>query len=325
MSALKRCGKELVMSLKVSVLMVTYNHRQFIAEALESALNQKTSFEYEIVIGEDNSTDGTKEIVADYARRYPEKIRALLATRNRGMHENFFGTWKACKGQYIAVLEGDDFWTSELKLQRQVEFLDRHVEHSLCFHKVTMIHHDGSKSIFPCSAKARSTVEELLVENFIPTASVVARNGVIAEPPPWVYQLSMSDWPWWVLHGLCGTLGFMDEDMAVYRMHSGGLWSRLSRSEQIQRRIAFYRAVDKALGPRFHVTIANQLYEQFWELAGERWEAKEYTQARHHAVNCLRTLPFRYQAKRNCFLLAKVLWPAAYRAARRAWHKYPLH
>lgn len=108
--------------MKVSVLMITYNHEKFIAQAIDSILMQQVNFDYEIVIGEDCSTDGTRAIVIQYQKEYPDKIRLLLPEENLGMHKNFVQTFRACQGEYIALLEGDDYWTSPRKLQKQVDF-----------------------------------------------------------------------------------------------------------------------------------------------------------------------------------------------------------
>ena len=125
--------------MKVSVLTITYNHEKYIAQAIESVLIQEVNFDYELVIGEDCSTDKTREIVIDYQRKYPHKIRLLLNEKNLGMHRNFAQTYHACRGQYIAVLEGDDFWTSPHKLQKQVDFLDNNPDFAICFHNMQVI------------------------------------------------------------------------------------------------------------------------------------------------------------------------------------------
>ncbi len=107
--------------IKVSVCMVTYNHARYIAQAVESVLAQRTDFPIEIVVGEDCSTDGTRGILVDLARRNSQTIRLRLAEYNQGGSSNFFGTLAACRGQYVAMLEGDDFWSSPDKLQKQVD------------------------------------------------------------------------------------------------------------------------------------------------------------------------------------------------------------
>ncbi len=172
--------------MKVSVLMLAYNHERFIAQALDSAVNQDVDFEYEIVIGEDCSTDGTRGIVKRYGERYPEKVRLLLPERNLGPRENFRQVLELCRGEYIAILEGDDYWTSPDKLQKQVDFLAANADFSICFHPV-LIHRDGmagkENQIFPENVKSVSTIEDLLEYNFIPSCSAMFRNHLMKEFP----------------------------------------------------------------------------------------------------------------------------------------------
>ena len=115
----------------VSVKMITYNHAPYIAEAIEGVLQQKTDFPFELVIGEDCSTDGTQEIVFDYQKKYPDIIRVITSNKNVGAHKNGIRTEKACRGKYIAFCEGDDYWHHPRKLQKQVDFLERHPEYGL--------------------------------------------------------------------------------------------------------------------------------------------------------------------------------------------------
>jgi glycosyltransferase involved in cell wall biosynthesis len=119
----------------VSVWLLTYNHRNYIDFAVKSALNQKTDFNYEIILGDDFSDDGTREIVKMFYCRYPDKIRLILSTKN--LWKDYgpllsLELYKECRGKYIATLEGDDFWSDNLKLQKQVDFLERNPKYSLC-------------------------------------------------------------------------------------------------------------------------------------------------------------------------------------------------
>ena len=114
--------------LKVTVLVMTYNHAGFIAQALDSVLTQRTGFHYEILISEDRSTDGTRETVISYAEKHPGRIRLLLSERN--LHSNTVVSRgiRVARGEYVALLDGDDYWVSPDKLQKQVDFLDAHPE-----------------------------------------------------------------------------------------------------------------------------------------------------------------------------------------------------
>lgn len=130
-------------SKKVSVFMITYNHEKYIAEALDSILMQKTDFDFDIVIGEDCSTDATRRIVLEYSRKYPDKIKLLLHNVNVGFISNLMYVLEACTGKYVAMCEGDDYWTDPFKLQKQVDFLEANKEYILATHGYRMVR-DGS-------------------------------------------------------------------------------------------------------------------------------------------------------------------------------------
>ena len=119
--------------LLVSVAIITYNHAPFIRQALDSVLVQQTDFIFEIVIGEDRSMDGTREIVEDYWKKYPDRINIVTAENNVGANRNVIRTLKACKGKYIALLEGDDYWSDPMKLQKQIDFFEANPNYGLCF------------------------------------------------------------------------------------------------------------------------------------------------------------------------------------------------
>ena len=223
--------------MKVSVLIVTYNHAEYIASAINSVLMQEVSFDYEIVIGEDASTDGTRAIVLEFEKEYPDKIRALLrdpvdAETDRaagvGGKGGFVKGLQACKGQYVALLDGDDYWTDPHKLQKQVDFLDSHSDFAICCHNVSMLFEDRSiepANLFPPDQKEISTIEDLFFSNVIPTCSVLFRRGLFAELPDWFYTMKIGDWPIHILNAQHGGIRYFPEAMAVYRVHQGGFWS----------------------------------------------------------------------------------------------------
>jgi len=257
---------------KVSVLMITYNQDQFVGQAIESVLCQQVDFEYELVIGEDCSTDRTREIVASFGAKFPDRIRLLLPKSNLGMQENFKATLAACSGQYVAILEGDDYWTSPLKLKRQVEFLDAHSDCAMCFHSVvrSSLTGDQPESILPdCRYKQdRYTTRDLLVENFIPTCSVMFRRGLFGELPDWMGTLGFSDWPIHILNSECGSIGYINETMGVYRVHSEGAWSGRNSGQRRSDMNRFYEVIDAHLKFKYHRVIKQQAPQ--FELASQR-------------------------------------------------------
>ena len=176
---------------KVSVAMVTYNHEPFIAQAIESVLMQQTEFGVELIIGEDCSTDGTREIVRAYAKRYSERVHLRLPEQNQGAGANFLATLKACRGEYIALCEGDDYWTDPHKLDKQVDFLER-TAHAFCYHHASYQYDDGTEAPqLPGIAlrKPIARVEDLLFPVTVPTCSVVFRRCALPPLPGWYFEL----------------------------------------------------------------------------------------------------------------------------------------
>lgn len=127
----------------VSVFMLAYNHEKYIAEAIESVLMQKTDFDFDIVIGEDCSTDATRHIVLEYAQKYPNKIKPILHNVNVGAMLNQMYVLEACTGKYVAMCEGDDYWTDPFKLQKQVDFLEANKEYVLTTHGYRIVKYDS--------------------------------------------------------------------------------------------------------------------------------------------------------------------------------------
>ena len=247
------------MNPRVSVSLVTYNQADVIREAIEGALAQRTPFDVEIVIGEDGSTDGTREIVCDYGRRYPERIRLLLQDQNRGLVTNFMNTIGACRGEYVALLDGDDYWPQRDKLARQVTFLDRYPRCSLSFHDVVVLCADGTFSAVTYTGpdhKRFSGIEDLLETNFVATCSAMFRRSALPAWPDWFAASIWEDWPLYLLLAEHGSIGYIPEILGVYRDHRHGLWSGLPQRVQIERTIDFLRSADEHLDYRYADAIA---------------------------------------------------------------------
>lgn len=210
----------------VNIFMVAYNHEPYIAQAIESVLVQKTNFDYQLVIGEDCSTDGTRDIVKKYADKYPNKIKAILNSKNIGAMPNADQVFKACTGKYIAMLEGDDYWTDPYKLQKQVDFLERNMDFAICFHKVMFEYENDPdrKQFSNINQKDVTTIEELAQGNYIYTASCIFRNR-LSKLPDWFFQCPIGDYPLHLFNAQYGKIKFINEIMGVYRIHQGGVWS----------------------------------------------------------------------------------------------------
>jgi glycosyltransferase involved in cell wall biosynthesis len=264
--------------MKVSVLTITYNQEQFIAQTVESALQQVTAFDYEIVIAEDCSTDATRDIVRRLAAANPGRVRLILNDRNLGMHQNSIQAYFACQGEYVAVLEGDDYWTSPHKLQRQADFLDKHPECVVCFHDA-LVTYEGVEPNHPfCRAdqKAFSNFEDVLQENFVPTCSIMYRNRLLSRFPDWWSDLAVGDWPFLLLHARHGTIGYLKEVMAVHRKHPGGAWTRESVVNKARGVLAMYDCINRYFDFEYDglIRVLTSRWRAYWELEVEylRWK-----------------------------------------------------
>ncbi len=226
----------------VSVFMTTYNHERFIAQALDGILMQDVDFPYEIVIGEDKSTDRTREIVCEYQRNHPDKIRLRLAKENlysRHVRHSLTG-FPACRGKYIAICEGDDYWTDPKKLQKQVAVLEAEPDISACFTNAAIVHESGAEqpSAFlgegpprTLAVKRRNAYvhqKDLIEALLIPTCTQCFRADYVRNLPDWVAQVPTGDWGLAIILAQHGPLKYLDETTAVYRRHAGGVWAPLS-------------------------------------------------------------------------------------------------
>jgi glycosyltransferase involved in cell wall biosynthesis len=278
--------------MKVSVCIVTYNHARWIGQAVESALAQQVDFDYEIVIGEDRSTDGTREIVEGLAAANPGRIRALLRDANVGMNRNFAETLAACRGQYVAMLDGDDYWTAPDKLARQVAFLDNHIEYVSCFHDVEVLDDDGGRARFNVPGQREtSTLEDLLRGNFIVTSSVMFRNGLTGRLPDWFFTLGMGDWPVHVLTARHGKIRYVDEVMAVYRRHAGGALSTRPVTATLPAVIEACQRINEHFRFRYDAIIKERMLRCWYDLAVAHRERGELGAALRYAVRCLVARP----------------------------------
>lgn len=217
----------------VSIACITYNHKKYIAETIESFLAQKTDFAVEILIHDDASTDGTIEILRDYAKKYPNIIllQEKINQYSQGK-DTFINTmYKRARGKYMAICEGDDFWTDTSKLQRQVDFLESHSDYAICFHPVRIFFEDKSKpdEIYPAEqSKVHFTLTELLGRNFIQSNSVMYRIQQKTLLPSGIIPL---DWYTHLYHAQFGKIGYINRVMATYRRHQGGMWWNATQGE----------------------------------------------------------------------------------------------
>ena len=225
--------------IKLSILCITYNQSKFIRDCLDGFVMQKTDFPFEVLIHDDASTDGTADIIREYAEKYPNIIKPVFQTENkfsRGVSVDKVYNFPRIRGKYVAICEGDDYWTDPHKLQKQVDFLETHPDYSICFHPVRVTWDDGHMPdyTFPTPRQRfnKTTLElsDLLKDNFIQTNSVMYRwRGDCADVFP--DGILPGDWYLHLLHAQVGKIGFLPDVMAVYRRNAGGIWTGAYKSD----------------------------------------------------------------------------------------------
>jgi glycosyltransferase involved in cell wall biosynthesis len=314
--------------IKVSALLLTYNHERFLGQAIEGFLTQKTDFPCELVIAEDCSTDGTREVIRRYWERYPDRIRVFLNRTNIGAGRTTTRAYRACRGQYVATVEGDDYWTAPDKLQRQVDLLDRHPDYAVCFHSVQMVWEDGSHApiLFrPPGIRERYTLRDLVESNFIGSCSAMYRRGVFGCHPPWYYVMPVGDWCQHVLHARHGDIGYIDEPMGVYRQHGGGIYSAKPALYRLRVPIEMLRRFRCILPGDCQKALNISLCKSYCALLHQYCDEGKHAEARRCLGECLREVrpSLGLPVGRLLKATGRVCTPGFYRLCRHVFQKTP--
>jgi hypothetical protein len=215
--------------------------------------------------------------VVDFAQKHPDRIRLFLNDRKNVIYVdgkptgrwNLVNNLRNAEGEYIALLEGDDYWTAPDKLQRQADFLDSHPECALCFHAVMRRYEEEDREAVSFRApRTRQfySLEDLLEGNMIAACSVMFRNRLFGEFPDWYLTVPMGDWPLHILNAQHGNIGYIDEVMAVYRIHGGGLRSSAQAVHKLRASTALLETVRRHLGPRYHRQLSDGITRRRMEL-----------------------------------------------------------
>lgn len=236
--------------MKISACIITYNQVHYIEKCIKAAIDQKIE-NYEIVIGDDNSTDGTSEICKKYAESNPNIIRYFRRNKNLGMTRNWIATLEESKGNYIAICEGDDYWTDPLKLQKQVSFLENNKNYAL--HCTNALIIDGQKQTPTQNDAVSFNAFDILNKNFTYTASLCFKKEDILIPD-FIEKSPAIDWLL-ILYALRKKKGYFSKNITcAYRIHEGGIWSQLEqenptaikkRFENLKKNALIYKCISK--------------------------------------------------------------------------------
>ena len=275
----------------VSICTITYNHEKYITEALDSFLMQETNFPFEIVVDDDCSTDGAPAVIRKYVEKFPHIIKANLREKNVGMNSNFIGSLQRAKGKYLALCEGDDYWTDVNKLQIQVDFLESHKEYNMVFHNAEIQHHTENgiiiKPFNPEKESRNYTANDIFRTWSVSTASVVTRNEEqyrYLEDNLW---FPVGDGPFILKCASLGKVYYMAEQMSVYRrVPTGFMDSGITHT--IEFRLTFIKYL-KTLYNDFSDLLNKEMMDRkisiqyFWtaykfKIIGSEENASEYMQ-----------------------------------------------
>jgi len=211
---------------RVSVCLITYNHEKYIRDALESIISQKTNFPFEVIVCNDKSTDNTESIIKEYLKSN-SNIRYFSTDKRLGAIKNWIKCLNIVNSDYFAVIEGDDYWTDSHKLQKQFDFMEQKPEYSFCFHKLETKFerlNDNENYLNQNIEEKDYTIEDIITKPwFIGTCSIFARKLFLPEVPHWINGLMAIDRPLQLILASNGKVGFINENMGVWRVHNEGI------------------------------------------------------------------------------------------------------
>jgi len=256
---------------EVSVMMITYNQARYIRQALDSVLMQQTNFIFEIVLADDCSTDGTREICIEYQNKYPQQIKLLLRPTNLGAIQNSICSLQALTGKYVAFCEGDDYWTDSLKLQRQRDILCNNPAYAGVFTQVLYVHENRNE--WTVSSRLPSEMESvdfgyLLQENVINTCSFMFRKELLDNDPSicaLIEKTSVGDYALFLGLATHSKLYYLQEVTAAYRVNAG-MTSTWDNFRKISNRILLFSLLAKTYNMKKYRPALYATYKYHYRL-----------------------------------------------------------
>lgn len=226
--------------MKTNVILITYNHSQCIAQAIESILMQKTTHDVSIIVADDCSTDDTLSIIERYSKNSPFEFLFLEKTTNLGLAKNYQQAYAACDGDYVAIMEGDDYWVRNDHIQQHVDFLENHPECSMSFNRHLRVFVDQKREeVFDWTTNndfEYLTTEQLALGNRIGNLSCcVFRGKLIKKLDKKLFEMNVADWMMGMYMGQFGNLAYLKDVTSAYRIHDNGQWSKMTEKEQSEK------------------------------------------------------------------------------------------
>lgn len=304
----------------VSICCWAFNQAGYIRDALDGFLIQATTFPIEIIIHDDASTDGTSDIIREYEKRYPEVIVPIYQTENqysKGVRISATYVFPRARGKYIALCEGDDYWTDAGKLQKQVDFLESHPECSMCFHPTYLLYQATGDVVIEWQGAQRPYYhagDVLSMRQYIATCTVLFRSALVRDLPSWYYRCPVGDFPLFALLAEHGELGVIKQFMSVHRVHARSLWQSADEWAREQMNRETLIMLGKHFGPGYEHYVNMPLADSYANQAklyadlGDTRNAKAYIR---------RSISTSFRPRRACVdqvvMLGRLYCPGLYR------------
>ncbi|AWV99871.1 glycosyltransferase family 2 protein [Arcticibacterium luteifluviistationis] len=270
----------------VSVVMITYNHELFIEESLLSILNQETSFEYEVIVGNDHSTDKTDSIVQSIIETHPKGYRVNYYNNNPnlGVTTNSKKALDMVRGKYMALCEGDDFWIDNQKLQKQVDFLEQNDDFAICFHNTRVDYFDKKVPSYYVNENIEKdvfTLDDMIGEDeiwFTATASLMIRSAAYGKTPDWLLTSKSGDIPIIILAARRGKIKYLPDVMAVYRKNLASYSHTDSHEDKLflWNRIFMYNKLNEETGFKFNDRFKRNIARYYFMLLNSKQYKNRY-------------------------------------------------
>ncbi len=300
---------------KLSILVRTYNVENYITDCLSGILNQKTTFSLEIIVSDDASTDLTLSIVDSFAAVHPGVFRVLRNPTNEGLVKNFMRAFRSATGEYVAICDGDDFWTDPLKIQRQIDFLETHSDYSCSSHRV-MVKKEPSGILegpIPNEIKSQYNTYDLLDACFPHSSSILFRRKLISEFPFFFSDIFTDDWCVTILNSLYGDVKMFPETMSVYRFTTKGNWTSKGSSFHFGNAAHLLSYLRDYLPEKYRSTVTKYLLINTLWCGTHSLSEGDFARARHCLWNLLRPQTLFVLNQRQVVSFAvRLLFPKSY-------------
>jgi glycosyltransferase involved in cell wall biosynthesis len=275
----------------VSVAITSYFSEAWLRRALDSVLMQETDFPFEVVVGDDCSEDGSQALVRSYTEAHGDTVRLLAHPTNIGIQRNYYQTFEACRGKYIAWLDADDYWTNPHKLALQVRAMEMDESAMACAHYVRWVSPEGmvKRERYPAVKPGRYGVDEVLRRNIIASPSAMFRNGLHRRLPEWYFELApVTDWPLWLLAAMHGGILLLDANMADYMLTPNSQFMGKGEIAWYRNDIRFYDRAESLVPKQFQRLVRAEKGLRYEALTYALRQQGDFAGAREAAIQAFR-------------------------------------